>query len=101
MGYQLTSKERAFLSSLASKEHAVLHIGKDGVSPETTNAVNEALNARELVKINLQKNCVLDIREVAQTLAERTRSTVVTTIGRKIVLYKRSHDPEKRIKLPK
>ena len=41
-----------------------------------------------------------DPKEVAQTLAERTRSEVVQVIGKKIVLYKESRD-HKKIQLPK
>lgn len=100
MAITLTSKQRAFLMAQASKEKAVLQIGKDGLTPEVTEAVNEALAARELVKIGLQKSCLEDPRAVAQALSERTRSALVQTIGRKIVLYKRAHEPSKRMELP-
>ena len=60
----------------------------------------EALAARELVKINVLKNCMDDPREIAAIIAERTKSEIVQVIGRKIVFYKESKD-KKKIELPK
>jgi RNA-binding protein len=93
----LTSKQRAFLKSLAMKTDAVIQIGRTGLTPEVTNSVDEALAARELVKINVQKNDPEDIRETAETLAGRTRSEVVQVIGRKIVLYRQGKDDKRKI----
>ena len=74
-------------------------LGKSSLTPENTKAIEEALNARELIKINVLQNCEDDPNEMAQILAERTRSQVVQVIGKKIVLYKESKD-NKRIELP-
>ena len=74
----------------------ILQIGKSSVTPENIEAVREAIEARELVKINVLKNCLNDPKEIAQVIAERTRSEVVQVIGRKIVLYKESKE-HKRI----
>ena len=82
--------------SLASKLSPSVQIGKEALTPEVTKAAQEALDANELIKINVQNNCFEDIRELAVMLGERTRSDVVQTIGRKIVLYKPAADPEKR-----
>ena len=98
--YQLTSKQRAYLSSLANSEKAIIQIGRDGVTPEVTDAVSEALRARELVKVNVQKNCLYDVKETAQMCAERTRSAVVQTIGRKFVLFKENLELPNGIDLP-
>jgi RNA-binding protein len=76
----------------------ILQIGKASLTPEYTNAVDEALEARELIKINVLKNCFDDPKEIAQVLAERTRAEVVRVIGRKIVLYRAAKKPV--IKLP-
>ena len=84
----MTSKERAFLRSKAHPLEPVLHIGKEGASPEVTAAVEEALAARELIKLGVQKNCEDDVREIAEAVAERTGSEVVQVIGKKIVLYR-------------
>lgn len=89
---ELTSKQRAYLRSLAQTEEAILSIGKDGLTPEVTDAVEEAFSNRELIKVSVNKNCFEDIRGLLQTLAERTHATPVQTIGRKMVLYKPFRD---------
>ncbi len=96
----MTSKQRAFLKSLAAKEEPVVQIGKEGLTPENTAAMDEALAARELIKISVLQNCFDDIREIGETAALRTRSQVVQVIGRKIVLYREGKDDKKKIVLP-
>lgn len=83
-----TSKQRAYLKSLAADLSPVFQIGKSGVSPEVTEAVGESFNTRELVKITVLKNCDEDINTIASKVSERTHSNIVQIIGRKIVLYK-------------
>ena len=95
----MTSKQRAYLKGLAMTMEPILQVGKSSITPEHTAAVAEALEARELIKINVLQNCADDPNEMAQILAERTRSQVVQVIGKKIVLYKESKD-NKRIELP-
>ena len=84
----LTSKQRAFLKGLAADLEPVFQIGKSSVTPEVTSAITEAFNTHELIKITVLKNCLDDVKEVAGTVAERTRSDLVQVIGRKFVLYK-------------
>ncbi len=101
----MTSKQRAYLRGLAMKLDPVLQIGKASITPELTKAVDEALEARELIKLHVLKNCFDDPRGIAETLAERTRSQVVQVIGKKIVLYRESRDkkalsPDKKKVLP-
>ncbi len=96
----MTSKQRAYLISLAMKETPVVNIGKSGLTPEVTTSCSEALAARELIKVNVQQNCMEPIREMAVTLSERSNSEVVQVIGRKIVLYREGKDDKKKIVLP-
>lgn len=96
----MTSKQRAYLKSLAMVMDPIFQLGKSSITPEFTDAVSEALEARELIKINVLQNCLDDPKELAQTLAERTRSQVVQVIGKKIVLYKEGKDDKKKIVLP-
>ena len=96
----MTSKQRAYLKSLASKEDPVVQIGKEGLTPENTAAMQEALTARELIKVGVLQNCFDDIPEMAATAAERTRSQLVQVIGRKFVIYKEGKDDKKKIILP-
>ena len=96
----MTSKQRAYLKSLAMVMDPIFQIGKSSLTPEFTDAISQALEARELIKINVLQNCVDDPKEMAQVLAERTRSQVVQVIGKKIVLYKEGKDDKKKIVLP-
>ena len=95
----LTSKQRAFLRSMANGLEPIFHIGKAGVTPELTEAVDSALEAREILKMNILDNCLLDTRETAQTIAARTHSDVVQVIGNRFVLYRPAKKPI--IELPK
>ena len=86
------SKQRAYLKGLAMNMTPIIQIGKSSVTPELTQAVEEALEARELIKISVLQNCLDDPRQMAEVLAERTHADVVQVIGKKIVLYKEGKD---------
>lgn len=95
----MTTKQRAYLKGLAMTIDPIYQIGKSSLTPELTDGVAQALEARELIKINVLKNCMDDPKELARTLSERTHSEIVQVIGKKIVLYKESKD-KKKIVLP-
>lgn len=95
----MTSKQRAYLKGLAMNLNPIFQIGKASLTPEFTKGIDEALEARELIKIAVLKNCLDDPNEIAAVLAEHTRSEVVQVIGKKIVLYRESKE-KKRIVLP-
>lgn len=84
----LTSKQRAYLKSLAQKMDPIIYIGKNGVTPELTEAVIEALEARELIKLGVQQNCLEDPKDICSVISERSHAIPVQIIGKKIVLYK-------------
>ena len=92
----MTSKQRSYLKGIAMTTEPIFQIGKSSVTPELTAAIAEALEARELIKITVLKNCLDDGKSIAQVLAERTRSEVVQVIGKKIVLYKPAKDESRR-----
>ena len=96
----MTSKQRAYLKGLAMNTEPIFQMGKASLTPELTKAVDEALAARELVKISVLQNCADDPHELASILSERTRSQVVQVIGKKIVLYREVKDKKKKITLP-
>ena len=96
----ITSKQRSKLKGIASTMAPIAQIGKGGVTENMVNSLSEALEARELIKISVLKNCADDPKELAAVLAERTHSEVVQVIGKKIVLYKESKN-KKKIELPK
>ncbi|MBR6350538.1 MAG: ribosome assembly RNA-binding protein YhbY [Lachnospiraceae bacterium] len=87
----MTSKERALLRSQAHHLEPIVHVGKDSLTPEVTAAVDEALEARELIKVGVLKNCFDDPNEIAQIIAERTKSQVVQVMGKKITLYRKNN----------
>ena len=86
----MTSKERAGLRSQAHHLEPVVHIGKESLTTEVVTAADEALEARELIKVGVLKNCFDDPKEIALVLAERTRSEVVQVMGKKITLYRKN-----------
>lgn len=96
----MTSKQRAYLKSLASTLNPTFQVGKSSLTPEFVMAIDEAFNTKELIKIAVLKNCMDDPNEIAQMVAERSRSQVVQVIGKKIVLYKPDKKKPKII-LPK
>lgn len=96
----LTSKQRSFLRTMANGLDTILHVGKAGVSPELTESVNKALEARELIKMNVLDNSIVGAKEAAGILSERTHSDVVQVIGGRFVLYRRSQT-KPAIELPK
>ena len=96
----MTSKQRAYLKGLAMTMDPIFQIGKSSLNPENTKAIDEALEARELIKISVLQNCLDDPKEIAAVVAERTRSQVVQVIGKKIVLYREGKKEKKKIILP-
>lgn len=96
----MTSKQRAYLKSLASNLDPIFQVGKSSLTPEITEAIGESFNNNELIKVAVLKNCMDDPRAIAEAVAERTHSQVVQVIGKKIVLYKPNKDKPK-IELPK
>lgn len=90
----LNGKQKQYLRSLAQTEKAIFQMGKDGLSDNYIEQINNALNARELVKISVLKTGPSDLKEVSFDLARLTKSEVVQIIGRTIVLYKKARDPK-------
>ena len=93
---ELTSKQRAQLRSLATNLDTIVHVGKDGIGDNLIKQVNDALEARELIKGRVLENSMLTAREAAEELAVAARCEVVQVIGSKFVLYRMQHDKSKR-----
>ena len=92
----LTSKQRAQLRGLANSIDTILHVGKDGLGDNLIKQADDALEARELIKGKVLENSMLSAREAAEALAQATRSGVVQVIGTKFVLYRQSHNKDKK-----
>ena len=86
----INSKQRAYLRSLAVNLDTIMQIGKDGISENLIKTVSDALEARELIKLKTLETCPYTPREAAEELARATGAEVVTVIGFKLVLYRRS-----------
>ncbi|MBS4959569.1 MAG: ribosome assembly RNA-binding protein YhbY [Clostridiales bacterium] len=96
----LTSKQRAFLRGMANNLDTIFHVGKGGVTPELTKSIDDALEARELIKANILDNCLMETRDAAVMIAERTHADVVQVIGNKFVLF-RQNKKKPMIELPR
>ena len=96
----LTSKQRAYLRGLANNYDSLFQVGKSGVTQTVLKQVEDALKARELIKINSLENTPISPREVADTIAEQVKCDVVQVVGRKMIFYKRN-DKDPKIVLPK
>ena len=96
----LTGKEKRYLRSLANTMDSIVQVGKGSVNDSVLFSLNEALEARELVKVKVLKNCLDEVDEVAEALAERSNSELVQVIGRNVLLYRRNEN-KPVIELPK
>ena len=100
MHSMLSGKEKRYLRSLANTVDPVVQVGKASVNESVLFSLNEALDARELVKVKVLKNCLDEVKDVAQELAAQSKAELVQVIGRNEVLYR--PNPEKpMIELPK
>ena len=94
----LTSKQRAYLRSMANTMDTILYVGKDGITDATVKEAYDALEAREIIKCAVQQNCELTAREALDELCARLHAEPVQCIGRRFVMYRES-STNKRIEL--
>ncbi len=94
----ITPVKRAELRKIAQKLEPVMQVGKDGLSINVVNTADQALYARELIKVTVLESCESSTREVANELSKRCGADIVQVIGRKIVLYKENLDKKNRHK---
>ena len=95
----ITSKQRAYLRSLAHNLDCIFQIGKGGISEESCLQISNALEARELIKARVLENSGYTAKEAANEIAEKTGCEVVSCVGSKFILYRES-EKKKRIFLP-
>ena len=94
----LTSKQRAYLRSLAVHIDTIFQIGKGGINENMTEQISNALEARELIKLRVLDNSGYSSREAAEEIAEIVGAEVIQTVGTRFVLYRESKK-NKRIEL--
>ena len=96
----LTSKQRAQLRGLANTIQPIVHIGKGGIGDALIKQVDDALEARELIKLTVLENANMTAREVADEIAVKVKADVVQVIGGTFILSRESKE-HKEIKLVK
>lgn len=94
----LTGKQKRYLRSLANSLQPIFQVGKNGVELNALISINQALEARELVKISILKNCDAEMEAVILDVLSYTKAELVQKIGRTFVIYKKSKEP--KIMLP-
>ena len=88
----MRGKDRAELRAEAHHLRATVHVGHHGITDTLLQSLNEALEARELVKVQVERNAPQPVKEIAGELASQLGAEVVQVIGRKTTLYR--HNPE-------
>ncbi|PWI57192.1 RNA-binding protein [Sulfoacidibacillus thermotolerans] len=96
----LSGKQMRYLRALAHPLQPILQIGKSGVTEQVVDQIGLALEARELIKISVLKNSAVTIEEAAQLIQSMTKAEIVQTIGRTLIVYRRSQD-HRTIVLPR
>lgn len=95
----LTGKQRSYLKGLANKIDPIFQLGKNGITRSFVKQINDALEAREIVKINVLNNSFLNVKDTANEIASETHAEFVQSIGNKFVIYRESEE-NKKIELP-
>jgi RNA-binding protein len=95
----ITSKQRSYLRSLGNGIESIFHIGKEGINEGFLKQVDDALEARELIKINVLRNSLIDAREACNEICDALGCEPVQVIGNRFIIYRRSKE-KPRIELP-
>lgn len=96
----ISGKQRSYLKGLANGIEPIFQVGKNGITESFLKQVDEALEARELVKINVLNNSLLETKNVAVEISDKLNAEFVQSIGNKFVIYRESEE-NKKIELPK
>lgn len=95
----LTGKQRSYLKAMANGIDSIMQIGKSGLTDTVLKQIDDSLEARELIKINILSNSSLEVKETAGRVAEILRAEYIQSIGNKFVIYRQSDD--KLINIPR
>jgi RNA-binding protein len=96
----LTGKQKSYLKGLSHNMQPIIQIGKNGVNEMLVKTIEDALEARELIKVSVLQNCLEEPKMMAADIADVLEAEVVQVIGRTIIFYKQSRK-KKQIILPK
>ena len=92
----ITGKQRSELKKIAQELKPTVMIGKEDITPSVISAIDDYLNAHEIVKVQIQEGSLMEPKEAANEIAEELGAEFVQAIGRRFVLYRRAADPDKR-----
>lgn len=95
----MTSKQRAYLRALANKLDSIFQVGKNGLNENLIKQIDDALEARELIKFSILETAPEDNYSIANILASSTNSFLVQIVGNKVTLY-RAKKKNSKIVLP-
>ena len=95
----LTGKQRSYLKGIANAIEPIFQIGKNGINENFIKQIDEAFEAREIIKVNVLNNSFLETKSAANKVAELTDAEFVQSIGNKFVIYRESEE-NKKIVLP-
>lgn len=95
----MTSKQRAYLRGLANKIDAIFQIGKNGINENLVKQLDDALEAREIIKITVLETAPDTGREAAEEISQKINAEVVQVVGNKITLFRQRKEKSK-IELP-
>jgi RNA-binding protein len=97
----LNGKQRSYLRGLANTIPPVIQLGKDGITDAVIKQVDDVLESRELIKLTILRNSILDPREACDMLCEATGSDPVQVIGNRFAIYRKSKNKPPQIVLPR
>ncbi len=86
----ITSKQRSKLKSIAATLSPITQIGKGGITDNLLKTLSDALDARELIKVNILESADTDARNLAENVADLLDAVPVAVIGRKAIFYRYS-----------
>lgn len=98
----ITTKQRAYLRKISHTIEPIFQIGKDGVTDALITALDEALEKREILKVHILENAMLDTRQTCDDTAKRLNAEPVQAIGNKFIIYRQARNEKNRkLELPK
>lgn len=91
---KLRGKQKRYLRSEAHHLEPIFQIGKDGLSEVWLDEVLKALDKRELLKVNILQNSLVEVEDVKEFIENNSDAQVIQTIGNVLVLFKKSDKAE-------
>ncbi|NLY61583.1 MAG: ribosome assembly RNA-binding protein YhbY [Clostridiales bacterium] len=95
----LTSKQRSYLRGMANGIDSIFQVGKGGINQNLIKQLDDALEARELIKVNVLPNAEEDVKDIFHRMAQELSAEEVQVIGNRFVIYRKSKKNPK-IELP-